>query len=130
MEFNIKPGLKHAIEQEVEFKDTAARYESGLVEVFATPAMIALMEKTCMDCVQSLLPDGFGTVGFEVNIRHVKATHVGMKVKCLAELIESDDRKLTFKVNVDDEEGQAGTGTHIRYIIDREKFMKKYGKPD
>lgn len=124
MKFNIETGIRYTKEKTVSLNDTANKYGSGLVEVFATPAMIAMMENTCLECVQSYLPEKFGTVGFEVCIKHLKPTPVGKKVSCIAELVMSENRKLIFNVQAFDEDGKIGEGKHIRYIIDQEKFIK------
>lgn len=123
MEFNIKTGLKKTLNREVKFEDTAKNYGSGLVEVYATPAMIAFMEQTSLECVNNEIPEGYNTVGTSVNIKHIKATPVGMKVRCEAELIESDNKKLKFNVHAYDEEGKIGMGTHSRYIINNKDFI-------
>ncbi len=125
MDFNIKTGITYTATQVVEKKDTAAEYGSGLVEVFATPAMITLMENAALKTVLPYLGNEHNTVGFEVNIRHLKPTPVGMKVECTATLIEVDGKKLVFSVVANDEEGKIGEGTHIRYIINSKKFMNK-----
>lgn len=125
MEIKIENGLTGHEEQIVVYEDTAAKYGSGLVEVFATPAMIALMEKTCLRSVLPFLPEGFGTVGTKVDIVHTKATPVGMKVTCESELVETDRKRLVFEVVARDEEGEIGRGRHERFIIDVAKFMSK-----
>ncbi|HAF30951.1 MAG TPA: thioesterase [Bacteroidales bacterium] len=126
MDLDLKTGLKYTATQFVELKDTAAHYGSGLVEVFATPAMIALMENAALKTVLPYLGDDFNTVGFEVNVKHLKPTPVGMKVECTATLIEIDGKKLVFNVIANDEEGKIGEGTHTRYIINSKKFMEKF----
>ena len=114
-------GIEGEKEIIVQTEDTAARYGSGLIEVFATPAMIGLMESTAQQSVQHLLDDGLITLGTEVNIRHLKATPVGMKVNCKSKLISIEGKKLLFEVNASDETGIIGNGTHTRYIVDAEK---------
>lgn len=125
MDIQLEPGVQGREELIVEQKDTAARYGSGLVEVYATPAMVALMEKTCLQSVLPFLPEGHGTVGVKVNISHSKATPVGMQVVCESDLIEVDRRRLVFEVVARDEVGEIGRGIHERFVIDTEKFMAK-----
>ena len=112
-------------EEVVTHELTAAKVGSGLVEVYATPMMIALMEKTCAATVEPYLAEGDGTVGTLVNVTHSSATPVGMKVWCECELVEVDRRRLVFNVTAYDERGVIGQGTHERFIINKEKFQSK-----
>jgi len=123
MKRELEAGMTHRETKKVEPADTAARYGSGTLEVLATPAMIALMEHTALKTVLSCLPEGYDTVGFEVNIRHLKPTPVGKQVECKATLTEVKEKKLVFEVEARDEEGVIGKGSHIRYMINQEKFM-------
>lgn len=125
MEFELNPGLKGRIEITVQAKDTAKAYGSGLVEVFATPAMVALMEVAASDSVQALLPSGLVTVGTEVNIKHIKATALAKKVWAVSELLTVEGRKLSFLIEAYDESGKIGFGRHTRYIVDEKKFMSE-----
>ena len=125
MEFNLEIGMKATKTQVVHHQHTAKSYGSGLLEVFATPAMIALMEGTALEVVQQHLPHGYGTVGMSVNIKHLAATPLQMMVTCEAELIEIDGKKLTFKVTAKDEKDLIGEGIHERYIIDEAKFLQR-----
>lgn len=104
---------------------TAAAVGSGLLDVFATPQMIALMEATASESVAPYLDEGSTSVGTLVNVSHVAATPVGMKVRCESELTEVDGRKLTFTVKAFDECGLIGAGTHERFVVFSEKFMAK-----
>ena len=121
----IDKGIKGRREQTVTPEMSAARIGSGLVEVFATPMMVALIEQTCLESVLPQLEEGQGTVGTLVNVSHVSATPVGMRVWCESELVEVDRRRLVFKVKAYDECGLIGEGTHERFIIDSAKFMEK-----
>ena len=121
----IEKGIRGRREQTVTPEMSAARIGSGLVEVFATPMMVALIEQTCLESVLPHLEEGQGTVGTLVNVTHVSATPVGMRVWCESELVEVDRRRLVFKVKAYDECGLIGEGTHERFIIDNAKFMEK-----
>ena len=96
---------------------TAQAMGSGTLPVFATPAMIALMENTAYKSVADELEEGAGTVGTLMNVKHVAATPVGMEVTCETKLVEVDRKRLVFEV--------IGEGTHERFIIDNERFLAK-----
>ena len=125
MDIQIPVGVQGKELQVVRAEDTAAHYGSGLVEVFATPAMLALMEKTCLLSVLPYLPEGFGTVGTKVDISHSRATPVGKEVTCQSTLLEVDRRRLVFEVVASDDRGEIGKGRHERFIIETDKFMSK-----
>lgn len=128
MEFNLSIGLEYTASEVVGADNVASKYGSGLVDVFATPAMVALMENASLNAVLPKLPEGFNTVGVEVCVKHTKATPMGMKVLSKATLTEVDGKRLVFEVIAWDEEGEIGRGTHTRYIIDSKKFMEKLAK--
>ena len=121
----IEKGIKGRLEQTVTPEMSAARVGSGLVDVFATPMMVALIEQTCYESVLPHLDEGQGTVGTLVNVSHLSATPIGMRVWCESELTEVDRRRLVFKVKAFDECGLIGEGTHERFVIDTAKFMEK-----
>lgn len=104
---------------------TADRVGSGSVRVFATPMMVALIEKTCLKSVEPYLAEGQGTVGTHIDVSHSAATPLGMTVTAESELVEIDRRRLVFKVSVRDERGPVGDGTHERFIIDIQRFQAK-----
>lgn len=118
-------GIKFSIERKVSNDMTARNMGSGTLDVFATPAMIALIEETAWRSVAPELENGMATVGTNLNIAHVAPTPVGMTVRCETELAEIDGRRLVFNVKVSDESGEIGKGTHERFIINEEKFQKK-----
>ena len=118
-------GIKGRQEVMVTEENSAKTVGSGLLPVFATPAMIALIENTAWQSVAEYLEDGQGTVGTKLDVAHTAATPLGMKVWCESELTEIDRRRLVFTVKVFDEKGQVGEGTHERFIINNEKFLAK-----
>ena len=121
----LEPGLKGR-QETVVTEDLLARHiGSGLVKVYATAMMIALIEKAAVYSVEPYLEEGQGTVGTHVNVSHCSATPLGMKVWAETELIEIDRRKLVFKVAAYDERGLIGEGLHERFIIDNERFQAK-----
>lgn len=125
MSYEIPAGVSGKEEQIVTPELTAAHYGSGLVEVFATPAMVALMEKTCLVSVLPHLPEDHGTVGTAVHVSHERAIPVGMRVWCESKLVEIDRRRLVFEVVAHDETGVIGQGRHERFIINTSTFMEK-----
>ena len=127
MEYDMLKGLCHSETLVVEHKDTAAVYGSGSLEVFATPAMIALMEKTCLDSVNDKIGEGNTTVGIAVNIKHLKASPVGAMIRCDAKLIEVDRKRLVFEVQCFEGDTLVGEGIHERFVVDSVKFMGKIG---
>ena len=118
-------GRSFSQEITVEHKDTAAAYGSGKLAVFATPAMVGLMENTAIKCLEGALEENTDTVGIEINVKHLKATAVGKKVSCKATITGVEGRRIRFEVEAWDETATIGTAIHDRFVIDPEKFMKK-----
>lgn len=128
MEFNVHEGTKGIMEIVVSEQDSAKNIGSGLADVYATPAMVALMENAAQTSIKDGLPEGYSTVGIEINVKHMKATPIGMKVKCESILKKVDGKKLLFEIVAHDEVGKIGEATHWRYIINDSDFMKKIQK--
>jgi predicted thioesterase len=124
----IEIGMNHKITHTVTPEYTAASLKSGLLEVLATPIMIAWMEECCMECVQSQLEEGFGTVGTLVNVTHEAPTPVGGEVTVSCFLRQVDGRRLVFAVEASDKGGIIGRGGHERFIVNGAKFQEKCDK--
>ena len=122
---SLQVGARGRAECVVNEENTAAAVGSGLLPVFATPAMVALMENAAVNAVQASLAEGEGTVGTRLEVSHDAATPVGMKVWAEAELTAVEGRKLTFAVAAFDEAGPIGRGVHQRFVIQNEKFLAK-----
>ena len=120
---NLQIGVMGQAQTIVTSLNTAKAMGSGLLEVFATPAMVALMEQAAVNALN--LPVGQSSVGTSLTITHTAATPLGARVSATAELVEIDRRRLVFSVEVCDEAGQIGIGKHERFIIDVESFLVK-----
>ena len=128
MEITIPQGIENELTKLVTEDDSASNCGSGLLPVFATPALVAFMEQTAHTSIGHLLPEGSTSVGAEINVKHLKATPLGMQVRCHSKLVEADGRRLFFQVEAFDEVGKIGEALHIRYIVDSKRFMDKLGK--
>ncbi|MBQ7834823.1 MAG: thioesterase family protein [Ruminiclostridium sp.] len=124
----LETGLKGQQSEIVTNDKTAAAMGSGTLAVYATPAMIALMEKTAMCSVAGELSENEATVGTRLEISHLAACGLGTKVSCESELVEIDRKRLVFEVTAYDGETVIGKGRHERFIIDTVKFMSKISK--
>ena len=124
----LKKGLSSQSSVTVSAGNTAAAMGSGDLDVFATPAMVALMENAAMKAVADALPEGSTTVGAEMNVTHIKPSGLGAEIVATAVLTGVEGRMLSFYVGARDAEGMIGEGIHIRYAVDRRRFMEKVGK--
>lgn len=117
--------IKATVNDIVTDNNTALSVGSGSLAVYATPAMLALIEKAACEALKGSIDEAETTVGTLLNVKHIAATPVGMKVSGTAELIERDGRRLVFKVEANDECGMIGEGIHERFIVNSEKFTSK-----
>ena len=121
----VTVGMKGRAETVVTPENTADAVGSGLVPVFATPYMVALMENAAVNAVQPAMEENQGTVGTVLNITHDAATPIGMKVWAEAEVTGGEGRKITLSVRAFDECGPIGGGTHERFVITVDRFLAK-----
>ena len=121
----MEKGLTYTSTLIVTDNHVAAVMGSGDLHVFATPAMVALMENAAMKAVTDHLPEGTTTVGAMINTSHIKPSPIGDEVKTTAVLTDVDGRKLTFSITAEDSKGIIGEAVHVRYIVDRERFLSK-----
>lgn len=123
----LEKGLSASATVVVTDANTARAMGSGDMEVFATPAMVALMENAAMRAVAAALPEGVTTVGAEMNCSHIKPSAPGAEITATAVLASVEGRRLTFNVGATDAAGMIGEGTHVRYVVDRGRFLAKLG---
>jgi predicted thioesterase len=121
----IVPGLRGAAELVVGEEHTAPRIGSGMVHVLATPVMINLIEAAALAAIEHLLPQGYQSLGTHLDVRHLAATPVGMKVRATAEVIAVKERVISFKVEASDERDLIGDGVHERVVVNVAKFDQR-----
>lgn len=121
----IEAGLTHTSILNVTEQNTASALGSGDMPVLATPAMLALMENAAMLAVAPELPEGSTTVGGHIESSHLKPSPLGSQVSATATLDKVDGRKLYYKVVARQGDTVIGEGTHLRFIVDRERFLSK-----
>ncbi len=121
----ITVGMKGEVTTLVEREDTAYEVGSGSLLVYATPCMVALMERAACEAIAEALPEGKTSVGTELNIKHLAATPVGLEVRAEAEVTAVDGNTITFQITAYDEAGKIGEGTHKRAVITAQRFLDK-----
>ena len=122
---SMETGIKGYAETTVNPSNTASSVGSGLLDVFSTPSMIALIEQAAADSVSPYLEDGQGTVGMRLEVDHLAPTPLGEKVWAETELTAIDRRVLTFKVAAFSQKEKIGEGIHRRCIILSDRFLEK-----
>ena len=125
METNLTVGMSNVIEAQSTEETTALKMKSGSLKVLATPAMMCLMEQAAAELVERNLPDDLTSVGIAININHKAPTPVGLTIKAEAVITKIDDRKIIFDVKAFDGVDEIGSGTHERFIVNKEKFQSK-----
>lgn len=121
----IEKGLKGTAKVLTDNTNSAKSMGSGSLDVFATPALVALMEKSAVNALEKYLDEGTTTVGTLINIEHIAATPLNAEVTAVAEVTDVNGREITFSVTASDNAGVVGRGTHKRFIVYFEKFMSK-----
>jgi predicted thioesterase len=121
----LETGIKGEATDVVSEMNTAVAYGNTVVNVYASPAMIGLMEKAALESVLPYLGEGMTTVGTKFNVKHLAATPVGMKVTVRTTLVEIEGKKLVFDFEAWDDAEQIGKGSHERFIVKLDSFLKR-----
>lgn len=125
MDFTLTLQSSAETTEKVTEQNTAIRYASGTAPVYATPALVGLMEHAAVLAGDSQLPEGYSTVGISMNVKHLSATPIGLTVRAKAVLTEQDRRKLTFTIQAWDDACLVGEAVHERFIIESAPFVAK-----
>jgi predicted thioesterase len=123
MDFTLPPNLTGAATTVVVETNTALALGSGSVPVYATPALVALLEQAAVDALASYLPAGMTTVGVRIDVQHLAATPVGLHVQAQATLRAQDGRKLTFEIVAHDDTEKVAEAIHQRVLVDQQRFL-------
>ena len=123
----VHPGMAFEFSKLTEPRESTAAVASGALDVFSTPSLVALFESTALQAVDPLLPEGQTTVGIEVSVRHLKATRIGQRVRCAVAVTAVEGRRISFSGEMWDEQGKIGEGTHVRFVVNIEEFIKRLG---
>ena len=121
----LPPGLTGTAELVVGEQHTAPRIGSGRIRVLATPVMINLLEAAALAAVEQSLPENHQSLGIHLDVSHVAATPVGMRVRATAEVLRVEGRNIYFRVRAEDERELIGEGTHERVVVNLERFDKR-----
>ncbi|MDR2292747.1 MAG: thioesterase family protein [Prevotellaceae bacterium] len=122
---SVKLGTTAQSEVIVDIDNTAINIGSGSLPVFSTPSLVALMENAAVKCLNGFFDESLTTVGIALNIEHLKASSVGEKIIAKATLVNICNRELLFDVEAYDSKGMIGRGSHKRFVINKENFMRK-----
>ena len=121
----VKPGLTGGADLTVGEEHTAPSVGSGAIHVLGTPVMINLMEAAALDAAEHLLPAGHQSLGIHLDVSHLSATPVGMKVRATAKVTRIEGNRVHFRVEAHDEVDLIGEGTHERIVVNVERFDKR-----
>lgn len=125
MDFTIRPNAQAEVSEIVNDNNTAIAMGSGKSPVYATPAMVSLMETAAIHAIDPLLPEGYNTVGIGIKVKHMSATPLGMKVTAKATVVAQDRKHFDVKIEAFDEAGLIGTAEHKRFIVESAPFLAK-----
>lgn len=123
MDFSIKTGTIGTETTIVEPKQTAKQMGSGTLNVLSSPALTAIMEGTAYRSIEDQLPEGFTTVGIQMNLAHKRASKPGEVITCTSEVTKFEGRKVFFSITASDSHGEVGAAEHIRYIVNAKEFL-------
>ena len=125
LEFGLRVGLIGEAIDTVTIEQTAIRMGSGAFEVFATPALVALMESAAVAAIAPNLAQDYASVGIEITVKHISATPTGENVVAMAEVTRIDDKRVYLEVRAWDERELIGIGTHTRYVVEISDFENR-----
>lgn len=124
MILHLKPGIENTVKREVKLEHIASRYGEDQLPVLATPDIVSFMEYTALSSVQSLLPEGYSSVGAEIHLKHQRPVTAGTTLVCHSRLTEISGRRLFFEISLRSDTGLVATATHTRAVVNNESFLR------